>query len=125
MDIGQPAAVFEYLQLIWLRSCANVSILLYRWWITYRLLFASTPNDGSQTIAVPANITTTARVSTGSRKYLLRYINTNFTIQSGSAVLSVLNTDPLSSNTIAQGRLIQPLYGDGPANAKRIYHTII
>ncbi len=124
---GQPATVTWNVSSTDLApiSCANVSILLSTdGGFTYPItLIASTPNDGSQTITVPANITTTARVKVQAVGNIFFDIsNANFTIQSGSAVLSVLNTDPLSSNTICAGQAITVGYtGDGPANAGNVF----
>lgn len=124
---GQPATVTWNVSSTDLApiSCANVSILLSTdGGFTYPItLIASTPNDGSQTITVPANITTTARVKVQAVGNIFFDIsNTNFTIQSGSSVLSVLNTDPLSSNTICAGQAINVGYtGDGPANAGNVF----
>lgn len=106
-------------------NCANVSISLSTdGGFTYPVtILASTPNDGSEVITVPANITTTARIRVQAVGNIFFDIsNTNFTIQSGSAVLSVLNTDPVTTSPICAGLTLPVSYtGDGPANAGNVY----
>ncbi len=106
-------------------SCTSVSILLstdggYTYPVT---LLASTPNDGSEVITVPANITTTARVRVQALGNIFFDIsNVNFSIQSGSSVLSVLNTDPVNTAPICAGLSLPVAFtGDGPANSGNIY----
>jgi len=68
-------------------NCANVNILLSTdGGFTYPItLVANTPNDGSQAITVPNNVTTTARVKVEAVGNIFYDIsNVNFTISSGS-----------------------------------------
>ncbi len=124
---GQPATVTWNVSNTDLSpiACANVSVLLstdggYTYPVT---ILASTPNDGSEVITVPANITTTARIKVQAVGNIFFDIsNVNFTIQSGSSVLSVLNTDPVNTSPICAGQTLSVGYtGDGPANPGNIY----
>ena len=106
-------------------SCANVAILLstdggYTYPVT---ILSATPNDGSEIITVPANITTTARIKVQAVGNIFFDIsNTNFTIQSGSSVLSVLNTNPVTTSPLCAGQTLSVGYtGDGPANAGNVF----
>ena len=124
---GQPATVTWNVSTTDLSpiSCANVSILLSTdGGFTYPItILSSTANDGSEVITVPANITTTARVKVQAVGNIFFDIsNTNFTIQAGSAVLSVLNTNPITTTPICAGQSLSVGYtGDGPANAGNIF----
>lgn len=106
-------------------NCANVSIALSTdGGFTYPItILASTPNDGSEVITVPANITTTARIRVQAVGNIFFDIsNANFTIQAGSAVLSVLNTDPVTTTPICAGLTLPVSFtGNGPANAGNVY----
>lgn len=106
-------------------NCANVSILLSTdGGFTYPVtILSSTPNDGSEVITVPANITTTARIRVQAVGNIFFDIsNANFTIQAGSPVLSALFTDPINTSPICAGSSLAVLYtGDGPANAGNVF----
>lgn len=106
-------------------SCANVSILLstdggYTYPVT---VLASTPNDGSETITVPSNITTTARIRIQAIGNIFFDIsNVNFTIQSGAALLTTLSTNPITVSPICAGQTLSVGYaGNGPANAGNVF----
>ena len=106
-------------------SCANVSILLstdggYTYPVT---ILSSTPNDGTETITVPAYLSTTARIKVQSVGNIFFDIsNTNFTIAAGSTVLSTLNTSSLTTTSYCSGSSLSINYtGDGPANAGNIF----
>ena len=67
-------------------SCANVDILLSTNGGSSfpTMLLASTPNDGSQSVTIPATPTTTARIKVAcSTSIFFDISNTNFTISSG------------------------------------------
>ena len=106
-------------------NCANVSISLSTdGGFTYPVtILSSTANDGSQVITVPANITTSARIRVQAVGNIFFDIsNANFTIQAGSAALSVLNTDPVTTTPICAGLSVPVSFtGDGPANAGNVY----
>lgn len=106
-------------------SCANVKISLSTdGGFTYpNVLIASTPNDGSEIITVPALLTTTARVKVEAVGNIFFDIsNVNFTIVAGSAVLTTLSTSAISGNAICSGQSINISFtGDGNANAGNVY----
>lgn len=101
-------------------SCANVAILLSTdGGFTYPItILSSTPNDGTETITVPAYLSTIARIKVQSIGNIFFDIsNTNFTIAAGSTVLSTLNTSALTTTTYCSGSTLNVSYsGDGPAN---------
>jgi hypothetical protein len=85
-------------------SCANVDILLsIDGGNTYPITLASnTPNDGSQTITVPSNITTQARVKVFCSSNIFYDIsNTDFTIFSSAPDFSMAATP--TTQTVCAG----------------------
>jgi subtilisin-like proprotein convertase family protein len=106
-------------------SCANVKISLSTdGGFTYpNVLIASTANDGSEVITVPALLTTTARVKVEAVGNIFFDIsNVNFTIVAGSAVLTTLSTTAISGNAICSGQSLNVSFtGDGNANAGNVY----
>lgn len=106
-------------------SCANVSILLSTdGGFTYPItILSSTPNDGTETITIPANLSTTARIKVQSVGNIFFDIsNTNFTIAAGSTILSTLNTSALTTTTYCSGSAVSINFsGDGPANAGNVF----
>ena len=106
-------------------NCSNVQILLsLDGGNTFPVtLSASTPNDGSETINVPGNITSQARVKIkGVGNIFFDISNVNFAIQSGSAVLSSLATDALPSSTLCAGQSLNVSFsGNGPAGSGNIF----
>lgn len=106
-------------------SCANVNILLsIDGGNTFPItLAASTPNDGSQSVVIPANITTQARVKIEAvGNIFFDMSNVNFTIVAASPVLTTLTTNPLGVSNLCAGSNVSISYsGDGPANAGNIF----
>lgn len=77
-------------------NCQNVDILLSTdGGFTYpTVLLANTPNDGSQTITVPAAVTTTARVMVRAADNIFYDIsNTNFSIIGTSPTFTLANSN--------------------------------
>ncbi|CAN5469769.1 hypothetical protein BH11BAC2_BH11BAC2_14240 [soil metagenome] len=87
------------------------------------LLFASTPNDGSESWSVPNLPTTTARIKIESIGNIFFDIsNVNFAIANGAAPFTTLLTQPLQVNTYCPGNMISvTYYSNGPASAGNIF----
>jgi subtilisin-like proprotein convertase family protein len=106
-------------------SCANVNILLsIDGGNTFPItLIAGTPNDGSQSITVPVNVTSQARVKVeGAGNIFFDMSNTNFSIIPASPVLTAITTSPLAATNLCAGSNLSVAYtGDGPANAGNIF----
>jgi len=106
-------------------NCANVTILLsLDGGNTFPFtLAATTPNDGSETVTVPASVSTQARVKVkGVGNIFFDISNVNFTIQAGSAVLSAITTDAIASTNICAGQSLNVSFsGNGVANSGNIY----
>ncbi len=106
-------------------SCANVNILLsIDGGNTFPItLIAGTPNDGSQVITVPSNVTSQARVKIeGAGNIFFDMSNVNFSIIPASPVLTTLVTSPLAATNLCAGSNLSVAYtGDGPANAGNIF----
>ena len=84
-------------------NCANVDIYLSTdGGYTYPVTLASNvPNDGSETISVPNNVTTTARVMVKGRDNIFFDIsNANFTIVAGTATYNVTLTNSVQTTCI-------------------------
>ncbi|MBK9636631.1 MAG: hypothetical protein IPO63_01965 [Bacteroidetes bacterium] len=106
-------------------SCANVNILLstdggYTYPIT---LLSNTPNDGSENITVPGNVTSTARVKVeGAGNIFFDISNVNFNIIAGGGVLTTISTDPISPLNLCPGQALTVGFaGNGNANAGNVY----
>lgn len=106
-------------------SCANVNIFLSTdGGYTYPYTLATgVPNNGTASITVPAILSTTARIKVaGAGTIFFDISDVNFTIASGSAVLTVLSTNTISPTSICAGSSVSVGFtGDGPPNAGNIY----
>jgi subtilisin-like proprotein convertase family protein len=106
-------------------SCANVNILLSTdGGFTYPItLLLNTPNDGSENITVPGNVTSTARVKVeGAGNIFFDISNVNFNIIAGGGVLTTISTDPISPLTLCPGQALSVGFvGNGNANAGNVY----
>lgn len=106
-------------------SCANVDIFLSTdGGNTFPITLASgTPNDGSETITVPLNISSTARVKVkGAGNIFFDISNVNFSIQAGSTTLSAISTDAIATTNLCSGQTLNVGFsGNGPANAGNTY----
>ena len=105
-------------------SCANVKISLsIDGGNTFPIIIkASTPNDGIDSIIVPNNPTTLARIKVEAVGNIFYDIsNVNFTIIGGSAVLSTISTQPVTT-TLCEGASVSVGYAvDGPATSGNIF----
>ncbi|MBL7924996.1 MAG: proprotein convertase P-domain-containing protein [Bacteroidia bacterium] len=106
-------------------SCASVNILLSTdGGNTFPItLLSGTANDGTENIVVPVAITNQARVKVEAAGNIFFDIsNANFTIQSGSAVLTSLSTDVISPTGLCAGQALNVSFaGDGPPNSGNTY----
>ena len=106
-------------------NCANVDIFLSTdGGNTYPItLLAGTPNDGTQTITVPSNITSSARVKVkGAGNIFFDISNVNFSIQAGSTTLSSITTDAIATTNLCAGQALNVSFsGNGPANSGNTY----
>ena len=106
-------------------SCANVKISFSSdGGLTFpTVVAASTPNDGSEIITVPATLSTQTRIKVEAVGNIFFDINDiNFTIQAGSPVLTTLTTNAISPANLCVGQTLSVGFnGDGPANAGNIY----
>jgi len=106
-------------------SCANVNILLSTdGGFTYPIsILSGTPNDGSEIVTVPNNVTTTARIKVeGSGNIFFDISNVNFTIVAGGSVLSSISTNPISPLNLCAGQALSVAFtGNGNANSGNVY----
>ncbi len=106
-------------------SCANVKILLSTdGGFTYPItLLANTPNDGTENVLVPGNITTTARVKVeGVGNIFFDISNVNFTIIAGAGPLTTIATNTIAAANICPGQNLNVDFsGNGSANAGNIF----
>lgn len=106
-------------------NCANVDIFLSTdGGNTFPITLASgTPNDGSETITVPLNTSSTARVKVkGAGNIFFDISNVNFIIQAGSTTLSAISTDAIATTNLCAGQTLNVSFsGNGPANAGNTY----
>ncbi len=106
-------------------NCANVKISFSTdGGLTFpNVVAASTPNDGTELITVPAILTTQARIKIEAVGNIFFDINdVNFAIQASSPVLTTLNTNTISTTNLCVGQTLNVNYtGDGPANAGNIF----
>ncbi len=101
-------------------SCANVKISLSvdgGYTYPYTLL-ASTANDGTESVTLPAVLTTKARVKVEAVGNIFFDIsNVNFTISGSAASLTTIQTESPAATTVCPGALTIGYNVDGPANA--------
>jgi subtilisin-like proprotein convertase family protein len=106
-------------------SCANVKISLSSdGGNTFPIILnASTANDGTESIVVPAIVTSLARVKVEAIGNIFFDIsNVNFTIQNASGALTAITTSPLSFTSICAGSAISvPYTANGQANAGNVF----
>lgn len=106
-------------------SCANVKILLSTdGGFTYPItLLANTPNDGTENILVPGNITTTARVKVeGVGNIFFDISNVNFTIIAGGGPLTTITTNAIATANLCPGQNLNVDFsGNGSANAGNVF----
>lgn len=106
-------------------SCANVNILLSidsGYTFPYTLI-SNTLNDGSEVVTLPNVISNKARIKIESvGNIFFDMSNVNFTIVGSSPILTLISTQPLSSNSLCAGQILDVDFStDGPANAGNIF----
>jgi hypothetical protein len=106
-------------------NCSNVKITMsldsgYTYPIT---IYASTPNDGSETFVVPNYPTNRARIKVEAVGNIFFDISdVNFNVITASPTLTSLYVAPLSTSNLCSGQILNVSFtGDGPANAGNIY----
>lgn len=106
-------------------NCANVKVTMsldsgYTYPIT---IYASTPNDGSETFVVPNYPSNRARIKVEAVGNIFFDISdVNFNVIAGSPSLTSLYIAPFSTSNFCSGQNINVSFtGDGPANAGNVY----
>lgn len=108
-------------------SCANVNILLSTdsgYTFPYTLV-SNTPNDGSQVVTIPNVVGNSNRIKVESvGNVFFDMSDVNFSISAGSGVLANIYTDPLVSNNLCAGSVLDVGFlTDGVPNVGNNYYA--